>query len=137
MLEEIMKILYDGCEYEYSLYEKGRIKMPLKFKAYFQDNKLYIVRGLNRCLFLFTKDAHETLKSKLKLISKENVNRIFSECCQIKYNRQNQILLPKYLKDYAQINSDIIMIKLANRIEIWAKERWGEYCKKQKISIST
>ena len=35
--------------------------------------------------------------------------------------------MPPYLKNYADIKKDIMIVGVSNRIEIWSKERWEEF----------
>ncbi|MDP3767777.1 MAG: division/cell wall cluster transcriptional repressor MraZ, partial [Dehalococcoidia bacterium] len=38
-----------------------------------------------------------------------------------------RILLPKSLKDFAQIKEQVVFVGVSSRIEIWAKQRWTEF----------
>jgi MraZ protein len=42
-------------------------------------------------------------------------------------DRQGRILLPQYLKDFAEIKKDVVIVGVSNRIEIWAKDKWQEF----------
>ena len=42
-------------------------------------------------------------------------------------DRQGRILLPQYLKDFAGIKKDVVIVGVSNRIEIWAKDQWIEF----------
>ena len=42
-------------------------------------------------------------------------------------DRQGRILLPKTLKDFAQIKQDVMFVGVSSHMEIWAKERWREF----------
>jgi MraZ protein len=52
----------------------------------------------------------------------------------VECDRQGRILIPKYLKDFADIRRDVVIIGVSNRIEIWSKERWHEYYEASKKS---
>ena len=45
------------------------------------------------------------------------------------YKRQQQgrVVINKYLRDYAEIEKDIIIIGVFERIEIWDSKRWENY----------
>jgi len=43
--------------------------------------------------------------------------------------------LPQYLKDFAQIKKDVVIIGVSNRIEIWAKDKWTEFYENSKQSF--
>ncbi|MCX5715761.1 MAG: cell division/cell wall cluster transcriptional repressor MraZ, partial [Candidatus Omnitrophica bacterium] len=65
-----------------------------------------------------------------------NFNRLFfSGTSELEIDKQGRILIPKYLKDYAGIKRDLVVIGVSNRIEIWAKETWQEYYKIQQGSF--
>ncbi len=131
-------------EYEHSIDKKGRVIVPSKFRDFFKEyniEKLYVTRGLDKCLFLFTEDEWRTQESKFKSISftkseARKFNRLyFSGASQLECDKQGRILLPKYLKDYADIKRDIIIIGVSNRIEIWSRDIWNEYYKSSQGSF--
>ena len=52
---------------------------------------------------------------------------LFDLALMSEVDRLGRILLPKHLRDFAQIKQDVVIIGVANRLEIWSKERWKEY----------
>ncbi|MDD5450231.1 MAG: division/cell wall cluster transcriptional repressor MraZ [Candidatus Omnitrophica bacterium] len=131
-------------EYEHSLDKKGRIIVPSKFreaaKAHYVE-KFFITRGLDKCLFIFTEDEWKNQELKFKNLSftkkeSRSFNRLFfSGTSELELDKQGRILIPKYLKDFAGIKKDIIIIGVSNRIEIWAREVWQEFYKTQQPSF--
>ena len=131
-------------EHEHTIDKKGRIIIPSKFRESLKEydiEKLYITRGLDKCLFLFTENEWKTQESKFKSMpftksEARRFNRLyFSGAIQIDFDRQGRILVPKYLKDFAGIKRDIIIIGVSNRIEIWSKEVWHGYYDSSKESF--
>ena len=131
-------------EHEHTIDKKGRIIIPSKFREFFKEydiKRCYITRGLDKCLFLFTEDEWKAQESKFKSISftkseARKFNRLyFSGAVQVECDAQGRILLPKYLKDFAEIKRDIMIIGVSNRIEIWGKEKWYEYYESSKGSF--
>lgn len=131
-------------EYEHTIDKKGRLIIPSKFRESFKEyevEKFYITRGLDKCLFLFTETEWKSQEAKFKSISftkKEarKFNRLyFSGAGQIDCDKQGRILIPKYLKDFAGIKRDVVIIGVSNRIEIWSKEGWGQYYNDSKESF--
>jgi MraZ protein len=51
----------------------------------------------------------------------------FSGAVEVTLDKQGRILLASYLKDFAEIKRDIVLIGVSNRIEIWSKENWLNY----------
>jgi len=123
-------------EYLHSIDRKGRIILPAKFresaKAHFIE-KFFVTRGLDKCLFMFSEEEWRTQESKFKAISftkqqARTFNRLyFSGAAEVLPDKQGRILLPQYLKDFAQIKRDVMIVGVSNRIEIWARDKWQEF----------
>jgi MraZ protein len=131
-------------EFEHAIDKKGRIIVPSKFRDSLKEydvQKLYITRGLDKCLFLFTENEWKSQESKFRSLSftkaeARRFNRLyFAGASQIECDKQGRILMPKYLKDYAGIKRDIMIVGVSNRIEIWAREAWLEYYNSSKDSF--
>ncbi|PIU41614.1 MAG: cell division/cell wall cluster transcriptional repressor MraZ [Candidatus Omnitrophica bacterium CG07_land_8_20_14_0_80_42_15] len=128
-------------EYEHSLDKKGRLIIPSRFREVCKENyveKFFLTRGLDGCLFMFSENEWNAQESKFKVLSftkaeARKFNRIyFSGACEIIIDTQGRMLIPKYLKDFANIRKDIVIIGVSNRIEIWAREKWEEFYKGSK-----
>lgn len=123
-------------EYLHSIDRKGRLILPAKFrevaKSHFIE-KFFVTRGLDKCLFMFSEEEWRTQESKFKAISftkqqARTFNRLyFSGAVEVLPDRQGRILLPQYLKDFAEIKKDVVIVGVSNRIEIWAKDKWQEF----------
>jgi len=87
---------------------------------------------------MFSENEWNAQESKFKVLSftkaeARKFNRIyFSGACEIIIDTQGRMLIPKYLKDFANIRKDIVIIGVSNRIEIWAREKWEEFYKGSK-----
>lgn len=123
-------------EYEHSLDNKGRIIVPAKFRDAMKENyveKFFITRGLDECLFMFPNDEWRLQESKFRSMSftkkdSRRFNRLFfSGAVMIELDKQGRLVIPKYLKEYARIKRDIVIVGVSNRIEIWAREKWQEF----------
>jgi len=123
-------------EFFHSIDRKGRLIMPSKFREAAKGNfveKFYITRGLDKCLFMFSEEEWKTQEQKFKSVSFTNqesriFNRLyFSGAVEIIPDRQGRVLLPQYLKDFADIKKDIVVVGVSNRIEIWSNECWKEF----------
>ncbi len=129
--------------FAHSIDKKGRLIIPSKFRESFKEHyaeKFYITTGLDKCLFMFTEDEWRHQESKFKSVSftksdARKFNRLyFAGASDVECDKQGRILVPKYLKDYADIKRDVVIIGVSNRIEIWAKEKWHEYYESSKQS---
>lgn len=123
-------------EYEHTIDRKGRLILPSKFREVAKGNfieKFYITRGLDKCLFMFAEEEWRTQEQKFKSVSftkqeSRVFNRIFfSGAMEIIPDRQGRVLLPQYLKEYADIKRDCVVVGVSNRIEVWGADVWKEF----------
>lgn len=131
-------------EYLHSIDRKGRLILPAKFreaaKTHFIE-KFFVTRGLDNCLFMFSEEEWRAQESKFKAIpftkaESRKFNRLyFSGAAEINFDTQGRILLPLYLKDFAQIKKDVVVVGVSNRIEIWAKDKWVEFYENSRQSF--
>ena len=131
-------------EYDHALDKKGRIILPSKFRVTMKENyveKLFLTRGLDECIFAFPEEEWKSQEAKFRSIpftKKEGrrFNRLyFSGAVDVVPDKQGKILLPRYLKDYARIKRDIVIVGVSCRMEIWAKDKWDEFYKSSKESF--
>ena len=125
-------------EYAHSIDNKGRLILPSKLREVAKNNfveRFYVTRGLDKCLFMFSEEEWKAAEQKFKTMpftkqDSRKFNRLyFSGAVEIIPDRQGRILLPTYLKDFAQIKRDVVIIGVSIRIEIWAKDQWQEFYK--------
>ena len=123
-------------EYSHSIDNKGRLILPSRLRDIAKGNfveKFYVTRGLDKCLFMFSEEEWKSVEQKFRGMpfTKQDArkfNRLyFSGAVEIIPDKQGRILLPIYLKDFAQIKRDVVIIGVSNRIEIWAKDLWHEF----------
>ncbi len=83
--------------------------------------------------FLVFQDAWEKLENKLKSLSftkkqSRSFNRLyFSGAVESDIDNQGRVTLPEYLKEFAQIQREITIVGVADRIEIWSKDCWNKF----------
>ncbi|MDD3205931.1 MAG: division/cell wall cluster transcriptional repressor MraZ, partial [Lachnospiraceae bacterium] len=42
----------------------------------------------------------------------------------VEVDKQGRILVPSVLREFAELNKEVVLVGVASRIEIWSKERW-------------
>ncbi len=128
-------------EYQHSLDNKDRVIIPAKFREIFKEHyaeKFFITRGLDQCLFVFTEESWKTQEKKFRELpftkgEARKFNRLyFSGASEVICDKQGRILIPDYLKSYAEIKTDVVIIGVSDRIEIWSKDKWTEFFESNK-----
>ena len=131
-------------EFKHTIDRKGRLIIPSAFRDAFKESyaeKLYLTRGLDTCLFLFPEEEWRTQENKFKSMSftkaqHRKFNRLFfSGAAEMVPDKQGRILIPNYLKGFADIKKDVVLVGVANRIEIWSQDKWQDYYKSSRESF--
>lgn len=126
-------------EYEHSLDVKGRLIMPAKLREDMGE-KFIITKGLDGCLFGFSQNEWTNFEEKLKTLPLTNKNardfvRFFlSGAIECEIDKQGRFLISSNLREYANMEKDIVIIGVGTRLEIWNREKWKTYNSDKNIS---
>lgn len=117
-------------EYEHTVDDKGRLIVPARFRAELAES-LFVTRGLDGCLFVFPPDTWKDLSEKVANLPLAQASaRLFSRMIysgtECSLDKQGRILLPPSLRAHADIESEVVITGVRNRVEIWSKKRWQE-----------
>jgi len=116
-------------EFVHTIDAKKRLAIPAKLRREIGD-KAVLTRGLDGCLFLFSREEWEIFAEKIGQLSfaqrdTREFTRIFlSGASEVETDQLGRILIPEYLKNYAQLGKKIVIAGLFNRLEIWDHEKW-------------
>lgn len=122
-------------EYSHTIDEKGRMAIPAKMRGKLDDGAV-VTRGLDNCLFVYTKPEWEKLAEKLAALPLTNANsRAFARlmlagAMDVEFDKQGRILLPAYLREFANLKTKAVVAGLYNRLEIWNEEAWKDFKEK-------
>jgi len=122
-------------EYKHNLDDKGRVAVPKKFRSDLRSGAV-VTRGLDSCLFLYTKKEWEKLAQKLANLPFAQANtRAFARlmlagAMDVEVDGQGRVVLPEYLRKFAGLNKEVVVAGLYSRLELWDSEKWAEYKKK-------
>ena len=126
-------------EYEHSLDVKGRLIMPAKLREDMGE-KFIITKGLDGCLFGFSQNEWLSFEEKLKTLPLTNKNardfvRFFlSGATECEIDKQGRFLIASNLREYANMEKDVVIIGVGTRLEIWNREKWKTYNSDENIS---
>ena len=118
-------------EYSHSIDEKGRLIIPSKFRDELGE-KFVLTRGLDGCLFVYPKKEWDALEAKLRSLPLTNKNArmitrfLVSGASTCELDKQGRTLVPPALREYANLEKEVVLTGNLERIEIWDKDKWSE-----------
>jgi len=119
-------------EFQHSIDEKSRLAIPVKFRNELKQGAV-VTRGLDNCLFVFTKAEWKKLAEKIvNLPLTQSNSRAFSRlmlsgAMDVKLDGQGRIIVPEYLQKFAELKKKIVITGLYSRLEIWDEDKWNTY----------
>ena len=119
-------------EYKHTIDAKKRISLPAKFRREL-GKKAVITRGLDKCLFVYSLEEWKKVAETLSGLStgqadSRNFGRLLlAGAVDVEIDSLGRILIPDYLKNYAELKDKAVVAGVYKRIEIWNEKRWEEF----------
>jgi len=113
--------------YESKLDAKGRLVLPARIKAQLPDgtNQIVLRQGYEPCLLLYPMVEFKKVYAKISALSEFNEEyrrlqrSMIPALAEIEMDSNGRFLIPKNMLGYAQLEKDVVLLGLGNRVEIW------------------
>jgi len=118
----------------HTLDPKKRLSLPAKFRNEL-GKKVILTNGLDNCIFVYSLKEWQKIASKLGELSFGNANsRSFNRFLlggaqEVDIDAAGRMLIPDFLKEFAQLKEKVVITGVQNRVEIWDETRWNTYVK--------
>lgn len=116
-------------EFEHAIDDKNRLAVPARFRAALQDG-LVITRGIDRCLVIWDRDSWRNQADRVRGLDafKGHARRLqrhfFAGAVEVQLDKLGRFVIPQFLLEYAQLQGDVFVVGLADRIEVWSHAEW-------------
>jgi MraZ protein len=116
-------------EYQHTVDDKGRIVVPSKVRDHLEDG-LVVTKGQERCLFVFPMDRWRDEVDKINRLPRTNrqnrnfARSFFGGASDQQLDKQGRLQVPPALRAYAAIDKDVVILGVADRLEIWDAATW-------------
>lgn len=119
-------------EYRHNIDAKKRVAIPAKFRKEIGE-KAVIAKGQEQCLMIFPIKEWESIAEKLSGIpagvagNRNFVRNFLSGAIDVDIDALGRILIPDYLKQYANLKEKVVITGLYKKLEIWDEGSWDAY----------
>ena len=116
-------------EYVHTIDSKGRLTIPARFRGELAAG-LVVTRGFDQNLMIFPLDGWQELAERIlnRPLGDADVRvfrrRVFSGAVDLTPDRQGRIVVPPYLRDFANITSEVVVAGMYNYVEVWDTNDW-------------
>ena len=128
--------------YEHSLDEKGRLILPAKFRPHFEHGG-FISQYEDGCLALWT--AEEFDRKMLAMEASQEQSRAERNLARLMASgtqevevdkRSGRMAIPQYLRSFADLERDVLVIGAINRVELWNPAAWEERIRPSEVALA-
>ena len=119
-------------EFHHSIDEKGRLIIPSKLRGEL-GNEVVITRGLDKCLFIYSKVEWDKIVSKLRNLpftkkDARDFSRFFlSGATVMEFDHSGRINITSPLVRYANLTKECVIIGVNERLEVWSLEEFNTF----------
>lgn len=121
--------------------DKGRLILPAKFREELEDG-LVITRAQDRCLAIYPMETFVELTKSISTAPasvkqvRDYQRMLAAGASDERPDKQGRITIPPQLREYAGLQSDLVVVGAINRVEIWDAKAWEEYSSQQEPAFA-
>lgn len=118
-------------EFRHIIDDKKRVSLPASFRKEI-GKKIVITKGLDSCLLVYKLADWQKVLTKIENLSMASggarsfTRFILGSAFEVDLDAMGRILIPDYLKDFADLKSRVVIVGLNDRIEVWDEKKWKE-----------
>jgi MraZ protein len=116
-------------EYSHHLDDKGRLIIPARFRPHLVQGAI-LTRGLDHNLVIYPADAWQALSERLNQMpithptARALRRLLFSGAVELSLDRQGRMLIPGYLRAYADLTDEVLIAGMETFLELWEPSDW-------------
>lgn len=120
---------------DHSLDSKGRVILPTDFREELGES-FYITMGFNRCVQVLSTAEFDRLRDQIRRLPADKALSLqyllISPAKPVSPNSQGRISIPQKLREDAGLQSEVTVVGMDTRIEIWDKAAFSAFMEQQK-----
>ena len=127
--------------YEHTLDGKGRVILPARFRSAFERGG-FLTQHDEGCLAVWALDEFEEQLETMKQRAASgradrNLARVWaSNSTEVALDGQGRMAIPAHLREFAALQTDVLVNGAIDRVELWDPTRWEEKVKPEEIRLT-
>lgn len=128
-------------EFFYTIDQANRLTVPAKFRDAV-GGEVILYRAPEGCLFLYDALRFDEVRKKVDELSgtpngRQMIRYFYSDVVQLSVDRTGRFIIPAEFMSYAGLKSDVVILGVGERMEIWDKEVYmGEFGDRDAIPMN-
>ncbi len=113
---------------------KGRIIVPARFRDMIKADGSYgvMLSRMDQGLVAYTYDGWRKIENRIlslaeKSESMRRFRRVFiGGSFECPCDKQDRVLIPQNLREYAELDREIVLVGVLDHFEVWSRENWDQ-----------
>lgn len=114
---------------------KGRMAIPMRYRPRLEEaeNELIVtIDTEDPCLLLYPLPEWELLEYKIETLPSFNKDSrwrkrlLMGHATEVELDGNGRILLPSLLREYAQLDKEVILVGQGKKFELWSDKLWEQ-----------
>ncbi len=118
-------------EFKSTLDAKGRMNFPVKLREELGSSFVISKTIGEKCIKVYSNEDWNTLVEsirKMPQVKTAEIQRfLFGSAFEVEPDKQGRVLIPSPLREYAGLQTEIVIVGLEGRAEIWDKQKWESF----------
>ena len=116
-------------QYDRTIDDKGRLAIPAELRSEMGSGAV-LTRSFDTCLCIYPAAKWESLVHAIEDLPdvrtevRTLARAFFGGAVPCELDRQGRLIVPPFLREFAGLNGEAIVVGVNSKIEIWAKEQW-------------
>jgi MraZ protein len=118
-------------QYRHNLDSKDRLTVPARYREMLVDGA-FVMQGFDRNLMVLTEGSFGSVSRRINQMSLTDPTTrllkrlIFSSASRVDVDKSGRILIPKFLRQFAGLDVEVILVGAGDFIEIWSPDYWED-----------
>ena len=118
-------------QFYHNLDDKGRLTIPTSFRELLSNNGAYVLQGFEENLLVLPSPLFEIVSQRINQMSMTDpttrlLRRLFFSTAKgVEVDKSGRILLPQFLRQSANLESQVIVVGNGAYFELWSPEHWS------------
>jgi MraZ protein len=119
-------------EYRHTVDDKGRLAVPVRFRADLAQGAV-VSKWIDGCLALTPRAAWEELAEKTAALPITDTGArtfqrfLYGSAYDIELDRQGRLVVPAVLREFAGLESEVVVVGSRNHVEFWSPASWQQF----------
>jgi MraZ protein len=116
-------------QYVHNIDDKGRVIVPARFRDEL-EGAFYLTQGFDQNLRLLPEEAFQEIYQRVTSmkttdpVARQLRRLLFSSAQKVDIDGNGRILIPRFLREFAKLNDEVVIVGVGEAIEIWSPSAW-------------